>query len=193
MIQIGGTIKVQVQSNNFKFGKSNKSGKAEIKVIMAILGDKYSRDENLIIEYITSKRKDKSKLNMKHVSEVVHNYQFASKETSNFVKDFKLLNRSQREKVLLAIRERNIRRDKDCREYNKECAYHRELVNIGETQLEKLTRIHDFMVLDKRSMLHKWTNPTQKFSQKQKNRLSKKEKKALKKEHRKSKKNKGGN
>ena len=49
------------------------------------------------------------------------------------------------------------------------------------------------MVLDKRSMLHKWTNPTQKFSQKQKNRLSKKEKKDFRKEHRRSKKNKERN
>jgi len=193
MIQIGGTIKIQLKGVDFKWGKSNKSGKAEIKVIMALLGDKYSRDENLIIEHITSKKKDKGKLNMKQVSEAVHNYQFASKEASNFVKDFKLLNRSHREKVLVAIRERNIKRNEDCREYNKECEYHRQLVSIGETQLEKLTRIHDFMVLDKRSMLHKWTNPTQKFSQKQKNRLSKKEKKDFRKEHRRSKKNKGRN
>ena len=48
-------------------------------------------------------------------------------------------------------------------------------------------------MLNSQSKLHMWIDPTRKFSQKQKNRLSKKEKKELKKQHaqqRKSKKNK---
>lgn len=193
MILIGGTIKIQAKSDTFKFGKSNKSGKAEINVILALLGKKYSGNENLIIQHIVGKKKNKESLNMKHLGEALHNYQNASKDTNDFVKQFKLLSSEERIAVLDAIKKRNTIRDKDCKEYNKECASHRQLVTIGETQLEKLTRIHDFMVLDKRSMLHKWTDPTQKFSQKQKNRLSKKDKKALKKEYRKSKKTKKNN
>lgn len=187
MIQQGGTIKIQIKNKKFVFGKSNKSGKAEEKVLMELLGNKFSNDQNLVIEYITKKKAD-SKINLKILSEAIHNYQYASKETSDFVKQFKSLDKLKRERVLDAIRQRNIKRDKDCKQYNKECASHRDLVNIGEIQLEKLTRMHDFMSLDKRSKLHKWTDPTQKFSQKQKNRLSKKEKKELKKHYRKSRK-----
>lgn len=183
MIHVGGSFNIILKNGDFKWGKSNKSGKAEIKVIMALLGDTYSRDVNLIIEHIKSRTLRGRPKSTSDISLAVHNYQYGSKDSSNLVYDFKLLSGSQREKVLKAIEERNEIRRADCRAHNKICASaargtapqaasHMGLVIIGETQLKKLTkihnvlerqkRIHDFTLLDRHSRLHKWTNLTSK-------------------------------
>ena len=188
MIQIGGTLQISLKKNKLCFGKTNRSGKAEKQVILALLANRYMGDEERIIEHIvTSKgRKSINKKNLKGIGEIIHNYQFASKENSDFVNQFKSLNKLERNNVLDAIQMRNIKRDEDCKAYDVECSNHRELIDIGVKQYEKLERIHSMMELDPKSKLHLWTDPTIKFTEKQKTRLSKKEKKELRKEHRKS-------
>ena len=195
MILIGGTLSIDTKKDKLVFGKCNRSGKAEKAVVMALLGDLYSGNEELIILHIVSSKSKKpiNKKNLKGLGEIVHNYQNSSKENSDFVEQFKRLSASQREKVLDAIIIRNRKRDEDCKAYKQECGHHRELVNIGEKQYEKLENIHSMMRLDPRSKLHMWSNPRMKFTDKQKNRLSKKEKKELKKQHKKSKKKKSSN
>lgn len=188
MIQIGGTVNISLKKNKLVFGKSNRSGKAEKQVILALLADNYMGDEEKIIEHIlTSKgRKTINKKNLKIIGEILHNYQYSSKENSDFVIQFKLLSKLQREAVLHSIQMRNIKRDEDCKAYEVECSNHRELVDIGIKQYEKLERIHSMMELDPKSKLHLWSDPTIKFTEKQKTRLSKKEKKNMRKEQRKS-------
>ena len=184
MIHVGGSFNIILKNGDFKWGKSNKSGKAEIRVILALLGDRYSRNVNLIIEHIKRITFRDRPVSEAAISKAVHNYQYGSKDSSNFVRDFKLLSGPQREEVLKAIEERNEIRRADCRAHNKKCASaargtappqtasHMGLVIIGETQLKKLTkihnvlerqkRIHDFTLLDRHSRLHKWTNLTSK-------------------------------
>jgi len=183
MIQLGGTNSINLKNNKLGFGKSNRSGNAEKQIILALLSDKYYGDEELIIEHIITSRGIKyiNKSNLHGIGEIIHNYQFMSKHNSDFVIQFKSLNREQRECVLDAITNRNNKRDDDCKSYEIECVSHRDLVNIGKKQYEKLEGIHSMKLLDSRSKLHLWCDPTIKFTDKQKNRLSKKEKKQLKK------------
>lgn len=191
MIQIGGTINIQVNKNKFKFGKGNFTGRSEKNVIMALFKELYKKDEDAIINHIlNSKNKKINTSNLKGISEIVHNYQFSSKETSDFVITFKSLNSSNREEVLKQLNTRNNRRDEDCKSYTLEDPAHRALINVGIKQYQKLERINDLMELSKESRLHRWLSPTPII---RKNRLSKKEKKALKKEKRKSKKKKTKN
>ena len=188
MIQIGGTINIQLKKEQFKFGKSNYTGKSERNVIMALFNEIYGKDEDAIIRHILNSKNKKINLsNLKGIAEVVHNYQFSSKEVSDFVIVFKSLNSSNREEVLKQIDIRNKRRDEDCKSYTVEDPSHRELVNIGINQYKKLERIHDLIELSKESRLHTWLSPTPIIK---KNRLSKKEKKALKKQALKEKKSK---
>ena len=194
-IQIGGGINIVLKTNKLKFGKCNRSGKAEKDLVIALLSPKYGNDEHAIIYHIlTSKgRKSINTKNLKGIGEIVHNYQNSSKENSDFVVQFINLSPTDRENVLNKINLRNKKRDEDCKAYNVECSDHRELVDIGVKQLEKLQRIHDLKMLNSQSKLHMWIDPTRKFSQKQKNRLSKKEKKELKKQHAKQRKSKKKN
>ena len=186
MIQIGGTINIQLNKQKFKFGKGNFTGKSEKNVIMALFKEIYNKDEDAIIKHIlNSKSKKINESNLKGVAEIVHNYQFSSKEVSDFVLVFKSLNSHNRQEVLNRINIRNIRRDEDCKTYTVEDPSHRELVNIGIKQYEKIKRINDLIELPRESRLHRWLSPTSIIK---KNRLSKKEKKALKKQASKEKK-----
>ena len=76
---------------------------------MALLGDLYSGNEELIILHIVSSKSKKpiNKKNLKGLGEIVHNYQNSSKENSDFVEQFKRLSAPLREKVLDAILVRN--------------------------------------------------------------------------------------
>ncbi len=192
MIQIGGTINIQLKQEKFKFGKGNYTGKSEKNVIMALFYEIYGKDEDSIIRHIlNSKNKKVDFSNLKGISEIVHNYQFSSKEVSDFVIIFKSLSSSSREEVLKQIDTRNKRRDEDCRSYTVEDPAHRALVDVGINQYKKLERIHDLLELPKESRLHSWLSNK---PIKKKNRLSKKEKKAVKKQalkEKKSKKKKG--
>ena len=191
MIQIGGTIDIQLNKEKFKFGKGNYTGRSEKNVIMALFKELYGKDEDAIINHIlNSKNKKINYSNLKGISEIVHNYQFSSKEVSDFVIVFKSLNNSNRQEVLKQINIRNVRRDEDCKSYTEEDPAHRALVHVGIKQYEKLERIHDLIELSKKSRLHRWISPTPII---RKNRLSKKEKKELKKQALKDKKSKKKN
>ena len=190
-IQLGGTIDIELKKNKFKFGKGNYTGRSEKNVIIALFKQLYGKDEDAIIRHIlNSKNKKINESNIKGISEIIHNYQFSSKENSDFVNVFKTLNSKNREEVLKQINIRNERRDEDCKSYTEEDPAHRELVSIGIKQYKKLERIHDLIELPKESKLHMWLSPKPIIK---KNRLSKKEKKALRrqalKEKKKSKKN----
>ena len=188
MIQIGGTIDIQLKKEKFKFGKGNYTGRSEKNVIMALFYEIYGKDEDSIIRHIlNSKNKKINMSNLKGIAEIVHNYQFSSKEVSDFVIVFKSLNSSSREEVLKQIEIRNNRRDEDCKSYTVEDPAHRALVDVGINQHQKLQRIHDLLELPKESRLHSWLSPKPIIK---KNRLSKKEKKALKKQALKEKKSK---
>lgn len=180
MIQIGGTIDIQLKKEKFKFGKGNYTGRSEKNVIMALFYEIYGKDEDSIIRHIlNSKNKKLNTSNLKGIAEIVHNYQFASKEVSDFVIVFKSLSSLGRQEVLKQIYIRNQRRDEDCKSYTVEDPAHRALVDVGINQYQKLERIHDLLELPKESRLHKWLSPTPIIK---KNRLSKKEKKAQKKQ-----------
>ena len=188
MIQIGGTIDIEFKKEKFKFGKGNYTGRGEKNVIMALFKELYGKDENAIIKHIlNSKNKQLNTKNLKGISEIVHNYQFSSKEVSDFVKIFKTLNRYNRDEVLKQMKNRNKRRDEDCKSYTVEDKGHRALVEVGIKQYNKLERINDLMNLNKNSKLHTWLSPKPIIK---KDRLSKKEKKLLRKEERKSRKKK---
>ena len=192
MIQIGGTINIQLNKQKFKFGKGNYTGKSEKNVIIALFKELYNKDEDAMIRHILNSKNKKINLsNVKGISEIVHNYQFSSKEVSDFVVVFKSLNRSNRNEVLKQIDIRNKKRDEDCKSYTIEDSSHRELVIIGIKQYQKIERINDLLELPQQSRLHRWISEKPIIK---KNRLSKKEKKALKKQaakERKSKKKKG--
>lgn len=180
MIQVGGTIDIQLNKKKFKFGKGNFTGRSERNVILALFKELYDKDEDsMIMHILNSKNKKINLLNLKGISEIVHNYQFSSKEVSDFVIVFKSLNNSNRNEVLNQIDNRNKRRDEDCKSYSYEDPAHRELVNIGINQYKKLERINDLLKLPYDSRLHRWISPKPIIK---KNRLSKKEKKALKKQ-----------
>ena len=120
-------------------------------VILALFKELYGKDEDKIIKHIlTSKNKKVNTKNMKGISEIVHNYQFSSKkEVSDFVIVFKSLNSSNRKEVLKQIKIRNKRRDEDCKSYTVEDKGHRELVEVGVKQYDKLKRINDLIELPK--------------------------------------------
>ena len=183
MIHLGENLSINFKNNILSFGRSNRSGNSEKQIILALLSDKYYGDEEQIIYHIISSRSNKpiNKSNIAGIGGIIHNYQFMSKDTSDFVIQFKLLPIEHREKVLYTILNRNKKRDEDCKSYDEECPHHRSLVNIGIKQYEKLEGIHSMMILDIRSKLHLWKDPTIKFTEKQRTRLSKKEKKQLKK------------
>ena len=176
-IQLGGAIDIELKKNKFKFGKGNYTGRSEKNVIIALFRQLYGKDEDTIIRHIlNSKNKKINESNIKGINEIVHNYQFSSKENSDFVNIFKTLNTNNREEVLKQLKIRNEKRDEDCKSYTEEDPSHRQLVNIGVKQYNKLKRIHDLMELPRESKLHNWLSPK---SLKRKNKLSKKEKKAL--------------
>jgi hypothetical protein len=180
MIQIGGTIDIQFKKEKFKFGKGNYTGRSEKNVIVSLFKELYNNDEDAMIKHILNSKHKKTNLsNLKGIAEVVHNYQFSSKEVSDFVIVFKSLNTSNRKEVLNKINIRNIKRNEDCQSYTVEDPAHRALVDVGINQYQKLERIHDLLELPKESKLHRWISPTPIIK---KNRLSKKEKKALKKQ-----------
>jgi hypothetical protein len=188
MIQIGGSIDIEFKKDKFKFGKVNFTGKSEKNVIMALFKQLYDIDENVIINHIISSKDKKINIkNLRGISEIVHNYQYSSKVTSDFVLVFKSLNLRNRIEVLRQIDIRNKKRDEDCKSYTEEDPVHRELVNIGIKQYYKLQRMHDLMDLSKNSRLHLWLSNKPIIK---KNRLSKTEKKQLKKQARKNNKSK---
>ena len=189
MIQIGGTLNIELTKTKFKFGKLKYTGKSEKNVIMALFKELYDKDEDKIIRHILDSKAKNIPINFKNtkgIAEIVHNYQYSSKDVSNFVKVFKSLNTKNRLEVLTRLNIRNLRRDEDCKSYTIENHAHRELVDIGIKQLEELQRIHDLLELPKESKLHVWLSPSSIIIKK--GRLSKKEKKELKKQTRKSKK-----
>ena len=190
MIQQG-TIDIQLKKKNLNLGKRHYMGRSEKNVMMALFYENMANEDLIIKHILNSKNKKLNTSNLKGIAEIVHNYQFASKEVSDFVIVFKSLSSLGRQEVLKQIDIRNQRRDEDCKSYTVEDPAHRALVDVGINQYQKLERIHDLLELPKESRLHKWLSPTSIIK---KNRLSKKEKKALKKQalkEKKSKKKKG--
>lgn len=104
-----------------------------------------------------------------------------------FVKIFKSLPSNQRIKVLKQINIRNNRRKEDIDSYTIIDIGHKELLDVGIKQYQKLLRIHELLDIPKESRLHTYLSNSTII---RKNRLSKKEKKMLKKQQRKSKNNK---
>ena len=157
MILIGGTLSIDSKKDKLVFGKCNRSGKAEKAVVMALLGDLYSGNEELTILHIVSS-KSKKPINKKNLSRVLVRLsiiiKILQKKIATLSYNLKGYLLTLREKVLDAILVRNRKLDEDCKAYKQECGHHRELVNIGEKQYEKLENIHSMMTLDPRSKLH---------------------------------------
>ena len=186
MIQIGGTLIIDFKKDKYKFGKTNFTGRGDKNVIMALFFNLYGKDENQIINHILQlKNKPIDKSNLEGISKIIHNFQLGSKENSDFVKIFKTLSSSQRSEVLKQIKIRNNKRKEDLESYTVIDKGHKELLDVGLKQHQKLLRIHELLDIPEESRLHTYL-----FSKpiKNKNRLSKKEKKMLKKQQRKSKK-----
>lgn len=186
MIQIGGTLTIDLKKDKYKFGKTNFTGKGDKNVIMALFLNLYGKDEHQIINHIlNSKNSTIEKTDLSGISKIIHNFQLGSKENSDFVKIFKTLPSSQRSEVLKQIKLRNNKRKEDLESYTVIDKGHKELFDVGLKQYEKLLRIHELLDIPEESRLHTYL-----FSKpiKNKNRLSKKEKKMLKKQQRKSKK-----
>lgn len=189
MIQIGGTLNIELKNNNYKFGKLNFTGRAEKNVIVALFREIYGNNENLIIRHIIDS-KNKDLRDLKKISQVIHNYQYSSKNNSDFVNVFKSLNKENRIEVLRQLNLRNKKRKEDLNSYTVIDKGHEELVKIGIIQYDKIKRINDLIELPKESRLHVWISnkPIVK-----KNRLTKKEKKQLRKSIRKERKSKKKN
>ena len=169
-----GQLILNLKKKKFKFGSCNYTGKSEKNVIIALFKQLYNSDEDIIINHILSSKEKKIDIkNLKGISEIIHNYQYSSKDNSDFVLVFKSLNNKNRVNVLKQIDIRNKRRHEDCKSYNVEDPAHRELVNIGIKQLNKLQRIHELMNLSKQSRLHLWISEKPIIK---KNRLSRKKK-----------------